>query len=238
MGGICIATRTPFPHGSAVRIVLHARSAPLAVAVKGLWQQYEPSEKLVLTGFEFAPRSKADRKRIADLVADSVQRIAEVLRHTRLPELGLGDAMAVAEIVRFRSVRAGHVVYGCQAQSHHAASIFVVEGGRVSLHLAGAGSQRVEVALVEKGGLFGNVSPDSPPLREVAVAECDTQLLEIHDGMIEHLRRHQPQLAFRLASATFRAASLRHRAALLAATCEPAIGRDARPAERGASGIG
>jgi CRP-like cAMP-binding protein len=165
-----------------------------------------------------------------------VPSISEVLRRTRLAELGLGDAISVAEIVRLRRVRAGHVVYGLGDRGRHAASLFVVQAGRISLHLVGRGARRVEVALVESGDLFGSAAPDPAPLREVAVAESDARLLEIPDGMIQHVRRQQPELAYRLACAAARAATLRYRAALLPGVREAAIVSDAPPSERGEPG--
>jgi hypothetical protein len=217
MRGLCIATRSPFPYTVAARVLLHAGSAPISVRVRGLWQHYEHGEKVVLTGFGFAKLSRAERRKIADLVSTSVQRLARILQQTRLAELGFPDAMAVAEFVRIRSFRAGHVVYGCPAQRHHADSIFVVAEGLVSLHLAGPDSRKVALALVEKGDLFGGIALGSPPpLPEVAIAECDARLLEIHARAFDYLQHHRPRLALQLAAAAFRAACLRHCAALLA----------------------
>jgi len=222
IGGICIATHHPFPFESASRVVLQSGGSPLEVGAKGLWQSYEDGEKVVLTGFAFIEPSGQQREHIAKLVAASLRRIARRLARTRLPDLGVADLRAVAETVRLRNFRAGRVVYGARALQDHAGSIFVLEEGRVSLHLADARSRRVALAVVEKGDVFGSAALGaSPPLPEIAIAESDTRLLEIHRSAFEHLRQSRPQLAIELAYASFRAASLRHCTALLAADAWP-----------------
>jgi len=237
MGGLCIATRSPFAAGSIVRIALRARAASVSVEVSGLWQEYEDGEKTVLTGFAFGSLSKAERKAISALVSQAIGRIARTLQQTRLPELGIEDAMAIAELVRFRSFRSGRVVYGNQAHDQHAGSLFVVEQGLVSLHLATPPSRRVALALVDQGDLFGGFGLGAPgPFPEVAVAECDSRLLEIHTNTFAFVRRHRPELALQLAVAASRAASLRYCAALLATEPSPGLGGAAPPPlERGSS---
>ena len=209
--GVCIATRFALPLTNGGRVVLHAHSAPVSVEVQGLWQQYEDGEPAILTGFRFTRLSRADRRTIVELSSANVRAIASVL--VDLPSAGLDreDALALARIVHRRNFRSGRVVYGSPAQGQHAGSLFVVQEGRVSLHLAGDASRRVGLTVVEQGGLFGGIASAAPaPLREVAVAECDTSLFELEQSSFERLRDRNPRLALRLLTAVFRSASLRH----------------------------
>jgi hypothetical protein len=112
MGGICVATRIPFACSDILRIALHAPGRAISPEVKQLWQQYEPSEKVVLTGFAFGRLNEVERHAIAELLSASLRRIAEVLQSSLLPKLGVADVMRLAEAVRFLCFRAGHVVYG------------------------------------------------------------------------------------------------------------------------------
>jgi CRP-like cAMP-binding protein len=231
MGGICVATRIAFAHANTMRIAVQAASKAVLLESKRLWQQYEPGEKVVLTGFSFAALSENDRKTIAELLSASVQRISEILRSSRLPELGPADVMAIAEEVRFRCIRSGHVVYGCDAQDHHAGSLYIVEEGRISLHLASDESQNRAIAQIQEGDLFGGIDAGAgASMREVAIAECEAYLFEIGRSGFDHLRRHRPELALELASAAFRAARTRLSSALLEAAEPRQAGTAARAA--------
>jgi len=76
---------------------------------------------------------------------------------------------------------------------------------------------------------FGSLASAAPePLREVAVAECDTRLFEIEQSSIDRLRDRNPRLALRLLTAVFRSASLRHCQALFPAL-EPTGSREPLP---------
>jgi len=227
--GVCIATRSPLPVATGARVVLHGPSAPVSVEVQGLWQQYEDGEPVILTGFRFTRLSRADRRTIVELSSANVRRIASVL--VDLPSAGLDreDALALARIVHRRNFRSGRVVYGSPAQGQHAGSLFVVQEGQVSLHLAGDASRRMELTVVEEGGVFGTLASAAPaPLREVAVAECDTRLFEIEQSPFDRLRDRNPRLALRLLTAVFRSASLRHCQALFPAL-EPTGARAPHP---------
>ncbi len=237
MGGICVATRSTFAHANSMRIVLQPTGQAVSLVAKRLWQQYEPGEKVVLTGFAFETLSEAERKTIAELLSASVQRISEILRSSRLPELGLADVMGIAEVVRFRSFRSGHVIYGCSAQDHSAGSLYIVEEGRVSLHVASEQSRNMAIALTQEGDIIGGIDTSlGASLREVAIAEGDARLFEIGRSGFDYLRRHRAELALELASAAFRATSSRLCAALLEASESRAVGSAAH-APREASSL-
>jgi hypothetical protein len=225
MGGICVATRTPFACAGTLRIALHAPGPAICPEVRKLWQRYEPGEKAVLTGFAFERLSEDERNRISELVSASVQRIGEVLRSCRLPKLGAADLMRIAEAVRFRAFRAGHVIYGCMTRDRGAGSLFIIEKGGISLHLAGVESRSLALAEIQQGEIFGGIDlgPGSL-LREVAIAEGDARLLEIGSSGMVRLRRQHPELALEIAGAAFQAASRRLCAALFeAAQPEPGL---------------
>jgi hypothetical protein len=216
LGGICVATREPFAQASAVRLDLKRPRRAFSVGARGLWQRYEPGEKVVLTGFAFEPLGDFECAAIGGLLSASLDRIAASLEKSRLAELGVGEPIAIAELVRFRRFRGGHVIYDGSAPEREAASNFVVEQGRVSLHLAEDEARTAALGQIGPGEIFGGLCGGSAPPHEVAIADCDTRLFEIDRSSFEHVRERQPALAFELAAASSRATWLRVCAALLA----------------------
>jgi CRP-like cAMP-binding protein len=215
--GGCLATRTPLPHVGSLRISLPAPSRAIWAEVKPLWQRYQRGEKVMLTGFAFVGLNQIEREAISELLSASLRRISEILGKSRLPELGVTDPQKVAEAVRLRRFFSGQVVYA-PARDPSESSLYVVEKGRISLQLASLESRSLLIASIEEGGVFGgiHVGP-AEPLREVAIAEADVYLLEIDRHGSEYLLCQRPELALQLASAAFRAASIRLCRALLEA---------------------
>lgn len=213
---ICIVTPTTFSVASIARLVLHGGSGPISVRAQGIWQRYEDGEHAILTEFRLAKPARAEGRRIHELVSRSLQEIASVLVDVPVADLDLRDALALAPAARRRRIRSGRVVRGQSEEGDHVASLFVVAEGCVSLHLAGSGPERWALGSIARGAVFGSLAVPTASVREVAVAESDSRLLEIDRCRLDRIREQQPRLALRLDAAALRAASQRYREALLA----------------------
>jgi len=181
IGGACIATDSPFDFKSLHQLVLILPEGPIRLRAEGRWQREEPAGDLVLTGLEFYQPSAEEHDVVWDLVLDGGKRLARFFyEHSSLRELGLEEAMGLAQVTRYRDLPLGHTLYRQRSQNRGEDSIFLIERGQVSLQVRVRDAIEKEIARLGPGDVFGGL----PLLAKVghcesAVTCSPVRLLEI-----------------------------------------------------------
>ena len=206
IGGACIASQSPFSIKSlqSVEITLPGRS--LKLAASGCWQREDPGDDSILTGIAFDDPSSAELDVVWDLVLDAGKRLARFLyERTSLRELGLEEAMGLAQVTRFRGVSAGDVIYRQGTSGGWNDSIFLLAEGRITLQLRIRDALEQTLVQLGPGDLFGGLPLLADlPHAESAVADTDVRLLELDRAAFRHLRSMKPWLGHRLGVALLR----------------------------------
>ncbi len=206
VGGCCIATATPFDFKRVAELTLTLPGGAVSLPVEGRWQQEEPSGNLVLTGLQFGEVMPEALDRIWDLVLASGQRLARFLyEHSAIRELGLEEAMGLAQVTRLRSVPFGHTLYRQNTRNPGEDSMYIVMQGTVVLQVRVREAIENDVARLGPGELFGGLPLMADvPHCESAVADTDVHLLEIDRQAFRYIRTTKPWLGHRLSSALLR----------------------------------
>ena len=158
IGGACIATQSPFNIKSVQRIVLGLPAGKLMVEAVGCWQQEDPAEGLILTGIQFENPDADQLEVVWDQVLDSGKRLARFLyERTALHELGLEEAMGLAQVTRFRAVSAGNMIYQQGRRGDGSDSIFLVIEGNVTLTVRARDAIERPLYQLSIGDLFGGL---------------------------------------------------------------------------------
>jgi CRP-like cAMP-binding protein len=141
-----------------------------------------------------------------DQVLDSGKRLARFLyERTALHELGLEEAMGLAQVTRFRSMSAGDLIYRQGHRDKGTDSIFLITEGEVTLQIRVRDAFERPLDHLTVGDLFGGLPLLADlPHAESAVANTDVQLLEIDAAAFRHLRSMKPWLGHRLGTALLR----------------------------------
>jgi len=217
VGGMCVATASPFAFKSIHRVVLNMPSRRLDVEAEGRWQRSTPGDDVVLTGVSFAQVGDAAADALWDHVLDSAKYLARFL-HARsdLAELDIEEAMGLSQVTRFREVSRGHTIYREEVFEPGEDSIFLVSEGVVILQARARGARNVTVDRLGPGRIFGGLPllADLPP-GESAVADVDCRLLEIDRAAFDYLCAAKPWLAQRISGVLSRAQARRAREVLL-----------------------
>lgn len=206
IGGACIATPSPFAIKSLQRIVLDLPDRKLMVDAIGCWQREDPIERTVLTGIQFERPHEEQRDVVWDLVLDSGKRLARFLyEHTALRELGLEEAMGLAQVTRFRTLSPGDYIYRQGQRDAGADSIFLIAEGTITLQVRIRDAIERPLTQLHTGDLFGGL-PLLADLAhsESAIADTNVRLLEIDGSAFRHLRSMKPWLGHRLGVALLR----------------------------------
>ncbi len=206
IGGACIATQSPFLFKGLQRIVLGLPSQNLALGVVGCWQREDPLENLVLTGIQFDNPDTNQLELVWDQVLDSGKKLARFLyERTALHELGLEEAMGLAQVTRFRTMQAGDTIYRQGTRGDGNDSIYLITEGTITLQLRIRGAIEQTLATLTTGDLFGGLPLLADlPHSESAVADTTVQLLEVDRAAFRHLRSMKPWLGHRLGVALLR----------------------------------
>ena len=213
IGGACIATQSPFSIKSVQRIVLSLPTQNLTLDAVGCWQREDPLENIVLTGVAFDNPHTDQLELVWDLVLDSGKKLARFLyERTALHELGLEEAMGLAQVTRFRTYRTGDMIYrqGTHGATAATDSIFLITEGNVTLQLRIRDAVEQPLVRLSAGDLFGGL----PLLADIAhaesaVADSDLRLLEVDRAAFRHLRSMKPWLGHRLGVALLRVHAIR-----------------------------
>ncbi|MCG8588715.1 MAG: cyclic nucleotide-binding domain-containing protein [Proteobacteria bacterium] len=211
VGGLCVATAGPFAFKSVTEVGLTLPGASYRIPAEGRWQREEPRADLVLTGIALNDPEPAALDELWQVVLDSGMRLARFLHErTNLHELGLEEAMALAQISRYRDVAAGATVYRQGTQVDGEDSIFLLLRGRVSLEARVRDAIEIPVQQLDVGDLFGGLPLLADvPHAESAVAESDSRLLEIDRSAFRYIRTAKPWMGYRLAAALIRTTARR-----------------------------
>lgn len=206
LGGACVATPSPFSFKSMRRIVLRLPNQHLTLDVEGCWQKEDPVDHLVITGVQFDRPTNEQLEVVWNVVLDAGKKLARFLyERTTLRELGLEEAMGLAQVTRLRSVHAGDMIYRQGTRNEGSDSIFLIVEGEVVLQLRIRDAIEQPLCLLGPGDLFGGLPLLADlPHAESAVANTTLSLLEVDAGAYRHLRSMKPWLGHRLGVALLR----------------------------------
>jgi hypothetical protein len=206
IGGACIATPSPFSIKSLQRVSIGFPGEHITLGAVGCWQREDPTGQLVLTGIEFEQPTDAQRDVIWDQVLDAGKRLARFLyERTSLQELGLEEAMGLAQVTRYRTLNTGDLIYRQGTAAAGNDSIFVIAEGEVMLQVRIRDAIERPLVQLGVGDLFGGLPLLADlPHAESAVANGPVQLLEIDAAAYRHLRSMKPWLGHRLGVALLR----------------------------------
>jgi hypothetical protein len=206
IGGACIATQSPFSFKSLRRVVLRLPGQNLTVDAGGCWQREDPVENLVLTGIAFDDPAPEQLEMIWNQVLDAGKKLARFLyERTALRELGLEEAMGLAQVTRLRSMQAGDMIYRQGTRDRASDSIYLITEGTVTLQVRIRDAIEQALCQLVPGDLFGGLPllADVPHC-ESAVANTALRLLEVDEAAYRHLRSMKPWLGHRLGVALLR----------------------------------
>ena len=203
VGGLCIATATPFAFKSVQRVRLDLPDGPLELEAEGRWQSALPHDDAVMTGLAFVSTPDDVVDRLWDTVLDLGKRFARFIHmRSEIREIGIEGAMGLAQVSRFRHLSPGQAVYRQGPADPGDRSIFLVDQGSISLQMRVRGARNDFIERLDAGALFGGM-----PLvagvehAESAVAEVPSRLLELDERAFLYLSRSRPWLAQRLSQA-------------------------------------
>lgn len=206
IGGACIATQSPFSVKGLQRMVLGLPTQNLTLDVFGCWQREDPAENLILTGIQFDNPHTEQLELVWDQVLDSGKKLARFLyERTALHELGLEEAMGLAQVTRYRTMHAGDTIYRQGTRGEGNDSIYLITEGSVTLQLRIRGAIEQTLTNLTTGDLFGGM-PLLADLAhsESAIANTNVRLLEVDHAAFRQLRSTKPWLGHRLGVALLR----------------------------------
>lgn len=206
IGGACIATQSPFNFKGLHRIVLGLPSQNLTLNAYGCWQREDPSENTILTGVQFENPDEEQLELVWDQVLDAGKKLARFLyQRTSLHELGLEEAMGLAQVTRLRSMSGGELIYRQGTRNQGDDSIYIITEGTVTLQLRIRDAIEQPLTQLGVGDIFGGLPLLADmPHSESAVANSEVRLLEIDNSAFRHLRSTKPWLGHRLGVALLR----------------------------------
>lgn len=206
VGGICVATPSPFALKSVRRVVIALPAGAVTVEAEGRWQVDATGDDLLLSGLAFPAPSAEAIEALSHFVLETGRTLARFLyAQSELRDFGLEEILGLAQITRFCDVNAGHFIYRQDTARTGEDSIYVVARGGVCLQARARGAREVTLARLQAGQVFGGmplVGEATHP--ESAVAESDCRLLEIDRDSFRYLETARPWLAQRLAFAVAR----------------------------------
>jgi hypothetical protein len=211
ISGACLATPCPFALKSLHRLTLRFPGQNLSLETTGCWQREVPEENIVLSGVHFEQPSADQLDFLWDRVLDSGKKLARFLyERTALQELGLEEAMGLAQVTRVRVFHPGDTIYRQGKQAAETDSIFLISEGVVTLQLRIRDAVEQELVRLRTGDLFGGLPLLADiPHTESAVAETGVRLLEVDRAAYRHLRSTKPWLGHRLGVALLRVHAVR-----------------------------
>lgn len=201
--GCCIATPSVFDAKSIQRVRLDLPGGALELDAEGRWQRAFAHDDAVMTSVAFLDPPDEAVERLWDVVLDAGKQLARFLyRHSDLRDVGVDGAMGLAQVTRFREVKAGQALYRQGPADEDERSIFVVDRGRVTLQVRVRGARETALDRLGPGSLLGGLPLLAPvDHAESAVAETDARLLEIDARSFRYLARAKPWLAQLVAQA-------------------------------------
>ena len=206
IGGACLATQSPFSFKSLRRIVLRLPTQSLSIDAEGCWQREDPVEQLVLTGIAFERPTPEQLEVVWELVLDAGKKLARFLyERTALRELGLEEAMGLAQVTRLRAMQPGDLIYRQGTRNESSDSIYLITEGTATLQIRIRDAIEQPLCQLGPGDLFGGLPLLADlPHADSAVANTQLRVLEIDGAAYRHLRTMKPWLGHRLGVALLR----------------------------------
>lgn len=113
--------------------------------------------------------------------------------------VGDTDRAGLAEFIDVRSLDAGDVLFHAGEPGE---SLYIVRSGEVELYIKDTAGQKIALATIDPGGVFGELALlDSGPRTATALALTDCVLLELQRDHLLQLFRTSPAAALRLLGA-------------------------------------
>lgn len=113
--------------------------------------------------------------------------------------LNADERATLAEVIDVRRLAAGDTLFKVGEPGE---SLYVVRAGEVELFIRDTAGQRIPLAIVGTGEVFGELALlDHSPRTATAIAMSDSMLLELDRGDLLLLFRHSPEAALRLLAA-------------------------------------
>lgn len=206
VGGLCVATPSPFALKSVRRVVIALPDGPLAIEAEGRWQIDAAGDDLVLSGLAFLDLSPEAVDALSHFVIETGRTLARFLyTQSELRDFGLEEILGLAQITRLRDVTTGRFLYRQDTALPGEDSIFVVARGGICLSARTRGARDVTLARLQPGQVFGGMPLVGDAAHaESAIAESETRLLEVDRDAYRYLEGARPWLAQRLAFAVAR----------------------------------
>ena len=206
IAGACIATQSPFSFKSIQAITLSLPTQTLTLDAIGCWQAEDHLDNEVLTGVTFDNPHPDQIDLVWNEVLDAGKKLARFFfEKSALRELGLEEAMGLAQITRTRNLPAGHTIYRQGTRAENSDSIFLLTEGSVTLQLRIRDAIEQPLVQLSTGDLFGGLPLLADlPHAESAVTDTDVRLLEVDRAAYRHLRGMKPWLGHRLGVALLR----------------------------------
>lgn len=203
VGGICVATPSPFALKSVRRAVISLPDGPLTLDAEGRWQIDAAGEDVVLSGLAFVDVPPNAIDALSSFVIETGRALARFLyAESELRSFGLEEILGLAQITRLHDAVAGHYLYRQDTALPGEDSIFIVARGSVCLQARARSAREVTLARLRPGQVFGGMPlVGNVAHAESAVAESDSRLLEIDRDAFRYLEGARPWLAQRLAFA-------------------------------------
>jgi len=201
VGGICIATDTPFALGTIQRLRLELSCGTVDVKAHGRWQTRPAGDTSILSGARFIAPTAPVISLLWDAVNAAGKEICFFMHgDSELQGLSLQDANDFGECSRYRMVAARQMVYKAGECGPGDDSIFILKEGEVSLRVRLSASREVTLARLRPGGIFGGLPIVADlPNQESVVADTDASILEISRASFSYIRVAKPLLAQRIA---------------------------------------
>ena len=196
-GGACIATSAPLGTQGIHQLRIETTGKPLELPAEGLWLEKHQGAHYV--GMRFAPLPRSDERALMQIVSEASQSVVEFLVfESALQGIGRGEALALANTSRMRTIDTGTWLYRQDTPSADGDCVFLVLDGEIRLNkrLRHRTHQLVDLG---RGCVFGGfpaLAGMKPP--ESAVANEATTLLELDPAAISYLLQHSPWLTHRL----------------------------------------
>jgi uncharacterized membrane protein len=113
--------------------------------------------------------------------------------------IGADDRAELAGFIEQRNLAAGNVLFNTGDPGE---SLYIVRSGELELYIKDTAGQKIELAIVEPGGVFGELALlDNGPRTATARALVDCELLELQRAHLLLLFSKSPQAALRLLGA-------------------------------------
>lgn len=199
-GGACLQTAGPIDLASLRRLRFMLHDGPVELEVSGCWQREAPLESALFSGVRFESPSEDVVERIADYVNKVAFQLGRFVRtESELGDLDLDEALDFALSSRLRHAAPATYIYRGDPAGAGEEAVYVVLQGCVALEAYPKGRLRLEIARIERGGVFGGIGLLARAGTRLSAVACDeVVLLELDHTAFRYLDSAKPSVARRI----------------------------------------